>query len=371
MNDSPNPAAQPQTDVALAAVARDASEDDLTRAVKEAARAATDFSWLSKGDTVVIKPVQNSGGKYPTTTNPIGVKAMAELLRERGAGRVIVTDMAGYGHVVLFKWGRVWGSTRRLMKRSKTAQAAEAGGAELYFAEEEGWDAFYEETPRSGEHWSGAITMPKVLKEADHIVLMPRCGRHMMAGNTLGLKAAVGWWRTDSRIEMHLNMALIQEMIAEANTVPALLDKQRLTLTVADKVLAAFGPDNGYVHQPETGLVIASESVVAHDMISLAWLIEAREQAPAKYSTSMIRDPNSSQTALNLVSRGLALTLGGPLRAITTDTMQRNDLNSINDCRILRRGFEVLGGRPAVNLVSENGGPPAEIITKLERHARA
>jgi uncharacterized protein (DUF362 family) len=45
--------------------------------------------------------------------------------------------------------------------------------------------------------------LPQVLKEADHVVLMPRCARHLLASSTLGLKAAVGWWRHDSRLEYH------------------------------------------------------------------------------------------------------------------------------------------------------------------------
>ena len=53
-------------------------------------------------------------------------------------------------------------------------------------------------------------------------------------------------------------------------------------LSAADKILATFGPDEGYVHQPEIGLIIASESVVAHDMVSLAWLLENRRRMPAE-----------------------------------------------------------------------------------------
>jgi uncharacterized protein (DUF362 family) len=53
-------------------------------AVRTAAGATTDFSWLSKGDTVFIKPALNSGNPYPATTNPIAIGAMVELL-EKGA----------------------------------------------------------------------------------------------------------------------------------------------------------------------------------------------------------------------------------------------------------------------------------------------
>jgi len=91
----------PDTEVFLAGVPRGAPDDDLKRALRETAEAADGFSWLSKGDTVFIKPALNSGNPYPATTSPIAVAAMIELLRERGAGRVLIGDMCGVQHVKL------------------------------------------------------------------------------------------------------------------------------------------------------------------------------------------------------------------------------------------------------------------------------
>ena len=76
--------------VFLAGVSKGAPEQDIKLAVRNAAEAATDFSWLSKGDAVFIKPVNNSGNPYPATTSPTAIAAMIEILREKGAGRVIV-----------------------------------------------------------------------------------------------------------------------------------------------------------------------------------------------------------------------------------------------------------------------------------------
>ena len=90
-----------QVPVFLAGVGRGASEPAIKAAVRDAARAATDFSWLSRGDSVFIKPALNSGSPYPFTTSPVAIAAMVELLREKGARRVIVGDMSGIGHVKL------------------------------------------------------------------------------------------------------------------------------------------------------------------------------------------------------------------------------------------------------------------------------
>ncbi len=74
-------------------------------------------------------------------------------------------------------------------------------------------------------------------------------------------------------MEYHKDATSFYEKAAEGNTVSTLLNKQRMVVSVADKVLTTFGPDKGYVVEPYTGLVISSQSIVAHDMVSLAWLM--------------------------------------------------------------------------------------------------
>jgi uncharacterized protein (DUF362 family) len=101
--------------VSLAGLSPDDSEADRIEAVRNAAESATDFSWLSPGDAVFIKPAVNSGNAYPATTSPTGVKAMVALLKEKGAGRVVVGDMSGIEHVKLCP-GKMKGSTRELMQ---------------------------------------------------------------------------------------------------------------------------------------------------------------------------------------------------------------------------------------------------------------
>ncbi|MBW2092773.1 MAG: DUF362 domain-containing protein, partial [Deltaproteobacteria bacterium] len=134
--------------VILAGVKKGSSETELGQAVKKAVERVTNFSWLSKGDAVLIKPVLNSGNPYPATTNPVGIRVMVEILKKRGAGRVIVSDMSGIEHVKLTP-DNLQGSSRELMIKSGMAQAAGSAGAELYFPEEHGWNAFFEESPVS------------------------------------------------------------------------------------------------------------------------------------------------------------------------------------------------------------------------------
>jgi len=73
-----------QVKVFLAGVSKGAPEQVIKLAVRNTAEAATDFSWLSKGDAVFIKPVNNSGNPYPATTSPTAIAAMIEILQPHG-----------------------------------------------------------------------------------------------------------------------------------------------------------------------------------------------------------------------------------------------------------------------------------------------
>jgi uncharacterized protein (DUF362 family) len=352
--------------VCLAGLERGASPKIVKSAVRGAAESATDFSWLSKGDAVFIKPALNSGNPYPATTSPEAIGAVVEILRDKGARRVIVGDMSGIEHVKLSQEG-LSGSSRRLMEASGMARAAEAAGAELHFFEESGWAAFYEDFPAAGSHWKQGLMVPNILKEVDHIVLMPRCARHVLAGATLGLKAAVGYWRTDTRLEYHRDASTFQEKTAEGNTVETLLKKQRLVLSAADKILTTFGPDKGLVVEPEIGLVVASESVVAHDMVSLAWLLENRLALPSSEKGG-VKDPYSSQLIVSAGNHWVVSKLGGLGPALDSERLTRNDINTLWDDRVLNRAYQVFGGMPSVVLEPANDAVPQALKKRLAEY---
>ena len=67
-----------------------------------------------------------------------------------------------------------------------------------------------------------------VLDEVDHIVYLPQVGSHILAGNTLGFKLAVGFLRGDSRGEFHRGGKNFYAMYEEINQVPAINSKLRL-----------------------------------------------------------------------------------------------------------------------------------------------
>ena len=320
--------------------------NDMEAAVIKAAQAASDFSWLKTGQVVFIKTVNNSGFSYPSTSSPIAVSAMIKLLKQKGAGRVIVGDMSGIQHLKFFK-DKTIGSTRELMKASGMLQAIEAAGGEPLFFEEGGWDSFYQDHTDTNALWNMGLMMPTILNKVDHIVLIPRCSRHVLTGASLGLKAVVGYWRTDTRLQYHYHARLLQERTAEGNRAKTLLDKQRLVISTGDKLLATFGPDKGYIHTPSVGLVIASESVVAHDMVSLAWLLHNRTLLPKDKQNRFM----DTSTVVAKVGNSMVVKWLGSLgKGLMSERLLKNDLKQIWDDRVLNHAYRIFGGIPDIHL---------------------
>lgn len=338
-------------------------DNDVETAVIQAAGAATDFDWLKMDQTVFIKPVLNSGYPYPATTNPVAVAAMIKLLKQKGAGKVIVGDMSGIEHLRFFK-NKTTGSTRELMRNSGMMQVVEKAGGEPCFFEEEGWDSFYNDQTDTKGFWDKGLMMPAILKNVDHIVLMPRCSRHVLSGASLGLKAVVGYWRTDTRLQYHYHAESFHERTVEGNRAKTLIDKQRLVISTGDKILSTFGPDKGYTHTPSVGLVMASESVVAHDMMSLAWLLYNRTMLPAEEQGTM---KDTSTTIAKLANILVVKLLGSWGNALSSETLLKNDLKSIWDDRVLNHAYKIFGGIPDIHLENVQNTVPEKMMKTLHQ----
>jgi hypothetical protein len=117
------------------------------------------------------------------------------------------------------------------------------------------------------------------------------------------------------------------------------------------------GPDDGFVAKPETGLVIASESIVAHDMVSLAWLLQNR-RAMSEEERAGSRDPYQRQIVVGILNRLVVRRLGGIREVRHAERLVRDDINSIWDDRVLNRAYEVFGDIPEVKLVEVGESVP-------------
>ena len=175
----------------------------------------------------------------------------------------------------------------------------------------------------------------------------------------------------DSRLVYHHGGATLPQKTAEANHVPSLVGKQRLVLTSATRVLSTFGPDQGYVSEPETGIVVASPSIIAHDMLSLAWLLENIRLTPEADKNGFLSDPHQSATVVGLMNRMVVGFLGGGItRMIDATAPPVTKHQSIWDDRMLRRGFEVFGGVPDIEVEAANGELPPGLMETLGQATR-
>lgn len=257
-----------------------ASADDLFR---QTVAAATDFSWLSPGDRVLLKLAVNKHNPFPATTDPWAVRCMVRILKEKGAGAIMIGDQSGVESVL---WTRTnkRGSSRACCDRAGLLEAITESEAAPCFFEESGYNAYFPTQPKTSHHWKTPIYVTNAVKDVDHIVYLPRVSSHVLGDATLGFKLAVGFLREDSRRAFHQGGENFYAMYEEINQVPEIKSRFRLVVSSGRKVLSNFGPDNGHVSEPDPGLLIASEDLFAHEILSYAWLQWNRENMTPFYS---------------------------------------------------------------------------------------
>jgi uncharacterized protein (DUF362 family) len=222
--------------------------------VRTAVSLAGGLGFIGRGSTVLVKPNVNSDDPCPATTSPAVVSAVVTMLREQGAGRVIVGDRSVY-----------WGNTIEYMKAIGIYDAARLAGAEVVDLEETGW---VKVRPRGATGWTGGLSVSKLAKEVDHIVNVPVIKSHKIAIYSMGLKNTLGMVRPVDRLdklhEKNYEEPAFGSMIAEAN----LALRPDLVIMDGTSVMVRGGPFMGETFQP--GLVVASRDVVANDVVGLS-----------------------------------------------------------------------------------------------------
>jgi uncharacterized protein (DUF362 family) len=272
---------------------------------------ATDFSWLNNGKSVLVKLALNSGVQYPMTTDPWALDCLLKVLKEHGAGKIYVGDQSGVRNVYWTAKGQVRGSTKAFMQSTGLLPVIERNGATAVCFEERGYDSYINGVPAGESHWKEPIRITNFVNEVDNIVYLPRLGSHGIADFTCGMKIGVGFLREDSRRIFHQGGANYYPMYEEINEVPEIKSKVRLSVCTGRLVMSLMGPDAGYVVEPESGPVFASENLLAHDLFGYAYLQYCRENLTPKDAT----DP------------ALLKTLPVPAKTMWDVTPQRANLN--------------------------------------------
>jgi hypothetical protein len=241
------------------------------------------------------------------------------------------------------------------MRQNGLLAAAEATGAEIHCFEEVPFEqAYIPGIPQVEHHWGSDLQVAEVLDRVDHIINLPRLGKHVLAGATLGLKNSIGWISDHSRMVLHRDGATFQEKIVEVNAIPQLADKTRLTLTLVDQALTTYGPDSGFHLPLAQPVILASEDVVSHDQVALLTLLWARSQTSA---SALANDPYPAET--NGLNWWFVRVYWGEEAAAQYQTLQAFDSLAEPDVPThINLAWDILqGGRPAVIEVIPRGLP--------------
>jgi hypothetical protein len=130
-------------------------------------------------------------------------------------------------------------------------------------------------------------------------------------------------------------------------------------------MLVTFGPDNGKIYEPETGLVIASTDIIAHDMANLAWLEIGRDKDPAGWPV-LINDPyESSDATVDMMNRAVVYMLGGLGEAGSAQKLMRYNVRSIWEDPTLNAAFKIFGHVPGIVIENPSGSVPPSLKDEL------
>jgi len=292
-------------------------------------KSTDNLEWLKEGDLVLLKPALNSSNPYPSTTHPLAVKVVMEILKEKGA-EVVVGDQSGLNDVLQDPNGLIHGKTKDNYVNSGMGISED----KFIGFESEGWDeGFVHYQSENTRSWPDGYYVTKWIEKVDHIINLPRLSTHSQAGVTLGFKNMVGILRDDSRMDFHANGPFNNfikneahgsslksvddgsdtfiEKIVEIND--SIKDKLRTTLFVATKAQTTFGPNSNalkigkleiakaHVAEPKPGMVFASADPVSAESFAIALLKDLRKSLPVlpRFSSQLMLFSNSNVTKLD------------------------------------------------------------------------
>jgi uncharacterized protein (DUF362 family) len=212
------------------------------------------------GKRVALKANFNSADPFPASTHLDTLGAIVKVLREAGAGEIILAERSGMG------------DTRKVLEEMGVFDLSKELGFEVVVLDEvpkEDWAKIEGE----GNHWLRGFYIARVFLEADRVIQTCCLKTHRFGGHfTLSLKNSVGM--VAKRVpgglynymwELH-GSPHQRRMIAEIN------QHYDCDLVVMDglKAFVDQGPEKGELVEP--GLLLASCDRVAIDAVGIAVL---------------------------------------------------------------------------------------------------
>ena len=109
-----------------------------------------------------------------------------------------------------------------------------------------------------------------------------------------------------------------------------------------------------------TGLVIGSESLLAHDMAALGWLLWNREYTTPEAYLSWYRDPYV--TYPGFVNRLFIGQIWGIRELLKAETYETVPIHSVRSDPVLSRAASIWGGVPRLEMAVVKGKVPENVI---------
>ncbi|MFH0748378.1 MAG: DUF362 domain-containing protein [Candidatus Bathyarchaeota archaeon] len=212
------------------------------------------------GRTAAIKANFNSADPFPATTHLDTLKAIVEVLKEKGASDLTLAERSGMGN------------TRNVLDQLGVFELAEKMGFRVVVLDEEKKENWVK-MEKKGTHWLRGFYLAKMVLHSDRVIQTCCLKTHRFGGHfTMSLKNSVGLVAKkvpkclyNYMMELH-GSPYQRLMIAEVNQF------YRVDAVVMDAITAFIsgGPDRGKMVEPH--LMLASRDRVAIDAVGLAIL---------------------------------------------------------------------------------------------------
>ncbi len=209
-----------------------------------------------KDKKVVLKPNFNTADPYPGSTHPETLEESLAYLKQMGAQKITIGERSGPV------------DSAEVMETLGVHQVAEKYGAEVVNFDKLPLEELVKVDP-PGSHWKDGFLVPKMIKEAECVVVLPCLKTHQFGGIfTMTLKLAVGIVPkagTSYMQELH-GSPNMKKMIAEINTG---YDPD-LIIMDAMETFVEQGPMTG--KKKQAGLFLAGTDRIAVDAVGIAIL---------------------------------------------------------------------------------------------------
>lgn len=203
------------------------------------------------GKSILLKPNILTGSGPPATTNPKVIRAVAKILYESGARRVLIGDMSA-----LWKL-----PTRKNMEMTFIKMIADEVEAELIPFDEGGWVSI--DLPQG--QFVKRVYVAETLFQVDRIINLPVIKTHHSTTYSIALKNFVGATHFRQRPYL-IDRTHWEEVIAELN----LAYTPDLHIVDGTRLMVEGGPWKG--RAVDANLIIATGDRIAADVVGLGVL---------------------------------------------------------------------------------------------------